>query len=170
MADVVRGVVAVAVAVWVAWNLYRHIAVYAFRRRVIVVTERVAGNLVAGAGLLPALAIPSLVTAATGALAIGIAVVLRSTGVWVILGASAERIFDRGGLVLRGMSFGFDAAGDRSLEDRSGRIRVAILGSLTPLTHVLRVRPARGINKVALFRANLRKFLVAVPRQRRGSG
>jgi hypothetical protein len=65
------------------------------------------------------------------------------------------------------MGFSHDESGERSLEERGGRIRLRVGVSPTARTHVLRLRTARGINKVALFRANLRKFLVAIPRERR---
>lgn len=168
MAQAVRLLAALAAAAWLAWNVYRHVAVYWVRRRVVVVTDRVLGDLLAAAGALPALAVPSLPTAVAAALGIGAAVALRRTGLWIVIGASTERIFDRAALVLRGMAFVFDRWDGRSIEEQRGRIRIAIFASPTSLMHVLHVRPARGINKVALFRANLRKFLVAVPRQRRG--
>jgi hypothetical protein len=89
------------------------------------------------------------------------------TELWVVVGASPERILERAGLVLRGMGFSYDTEGPHNLEERSGRIRLRVAVSATGRTHVLRLRSARGINKVALFRANFRKFLLAIPRERR---
>lgn len=167
MLGAVRTLAVVAVAFWLTWSAYRHVAVYALRRRVVVVTDRVLANVVAAASLLLALLFPLPAVVGAAVVAVLAAVALRWRGIWVVAGAPTGLIFERAGLVMRGMSFAFDGPSGRSLEDRTGRVHVAILASITPLAHVLRVHPARGINKVALFRANLRKFLVAVPRQRR---
>jgi hypothetical protein len=154
-------------AVWLAWNVYRHVAVYLVRGRIVVVTDRVLGNLVLGAaGIGVALArFPADVVIFV--LGVGAATALWRAELWLVVGATPERIFERAGLVLRGMGFRFDETKARTLEEREGRIRVWVAASLASRTHVLRLRSARAINKVALFRVNLRKFLVAIPRERR---
>jgi hypothetical protein len=69
--------------------------------------------------------------------------------------------------VLRGMGFRLEEATPSTLQERDGRVRISFGASPSQRTHVLRLQTARGINKVALFRANFRKFLVAIPRERR---
>jgi hypothetical protein len=117
--------------------------------------------------VLVALVAPSPATAVIAILMVAADIALRFAELWIVLGASPERLMDRGALVLRGMTFAFDARAGRSLEERHGRIRVSILASPIRRAHLLRVRTTRGINKVALFRTNFGKFLVAIPRERR---
>lgn len=167
MGRALRTAAVVLAAAWLAWNLYRHIAVYLIRGRVIVLTERVMGILLVPSGLLLIIAVPSLETIVTALVTLVAALAIRWTGLWVVVGAPRERIFERAGLVLRGMSYPFDVSGVRFIEERRGRIRISVLASLTSRTQLLRLHAARGIRKVALFRDNLRKFLLAIPRERR---
>jgi hypothetical protein len=141
--------------------------VYLVRGRVVVVTDRVLGNLVLGAGGIGVVVSPFPADVVLLAAVLAADVLLRWAEVWLVVGASLGKILERAALVLRGMGFSHDETGERSLEERSGRIRLRVAVSPTARTHVLRLRTARGINKVVLFRANLRKFLVAIPRERR---
>lgn len=167
MARILRIAAVVMAVVWVAWNLYRHVVVYFIRGRVVVMTDRVVGNLVGGAGLLIAVVAPTSATIIMALVALATAATVRWKRLWVVVGASPGRIFERAGLVLRGMNFPFEIVGERSVEERRGRIRISVVASPAARTHVLRLRLARGIRKVALFGVNLRKFLVTIPRERR---
>jgi hypothetical protein len=167
MARVLRTVAATVFAGWLVWNLYRHVAVYLVRGRVVVVTDRVLGNLTLGAGGLAVILSPFPIDLALLAAVLAADGLLWWAGVWVVVGASPGRILERAGLVLRGMGFLYDQRGPRALEEHDGRIGLQVALSPTARTHLLRLRAARGINKVALFRANFRKFLVAIPRERR---
>jgi hypothetical protein len=167
MAEAVRTLVLILFAVWLGWNLYRHLAVYLVRGRVVVLTDRVLGNLVLGLGGIAVILSPFPADAMVLAAVLAADLVLLRAGAWLVLGASPARILERAGLVLRGMGFSFELAGERDLDERGGRIRLRVVASPTARTHLLRLRTARGINKVALFRVNVRKFLVAIPRQRR---
>jgi hypothetical protein len=167
MARVLRTGALIVFGVWLGWNLYRHVLVYLVRGRVVVFTDRLLGNLALGAGGIAVVLSPFPADVAVLAAVLAADVLLWWAEVWLVAGASPERILERAGLVLRGMGFRYDEAGERAIQERGGRIRLRVAGSPTGGTHLLRVRTARGINKVALFRANLRKFLVAIPRERR---
>jgi hypothetical protein len=167
MARIARTVALVATAMWLGWNLYRHLLVYLVRGRLVVGTPRVIANLLFAAGLLVVLAAPSVPTIAGVAVAAAAALGTRKVGLWVVGGASPERIFERAELVLRGMSFPFERSGSRTLEEKTGRIRISVIASPGGRVTLLRVRTARRQEKVALFRGNLRKFLLAIPRERR---
>ena len=149
MVQAIRILALVVLGTWLAWNLYRHLVVYLIRGRVVVLTPYPADAVVL-----------AIVLAAD--------VALLWAGIWLVVGASPERILSRAGLVLRGMGFSHSATADAGeLEEEGGRIHLRLAASPTPRTHLLRVRTARGINKVALFRTNIRKFLLAIPRERR---
>jgi hypothetical protein len=167
MAQAIRTLVLIVFAVWLGWNLYRHLAVYLVRGRVVVLTDRVLGNLVLGLGGIAVILSPFPADAMVLAAVLAADLALLRAGAWLVVGASPARILERAGLVLRGMGFAFQQTGERDLDERGGRIRLRVAASPGPGTHVLRLRTTRGINKVALFRANFRKFLVAIPRQRR---
>lgn len=156
----------VAAAVWLGWTIYRHVAVYLFRGRIVVVTDRVFGDLVLAGGVIGIASVPFPTWIVFLVLALAAAASLRWAELWLVVGASTDLVLRRGSLVLRGMGFAFDEGGP-SLEERGGRIRVSVATSLSTRTHLLRLRTARGINKVALFKVNFRKFLVAIPRERR---
>jgi hypothetical protein len=167
MLQVIRTLALIAFAIWLGWNLYRHLAVYWVRGRVIVLTDRVLGNLVLGVGGIAVILSPFPADAIVLVVILAADLALVRTGAWVVVGASPARILERAGLVLRGMGFSYEQTGERHLEEQGGRIRLRVAGSPTARTHLLRLRSARGINKVALFRANFRKFLLAIPRERR---
>lgn len=167
MARIVRTVAIVATATWLGWNLYRHLLVYLVRGRLVVGTPRVIANLLIAGGLLVVLVAPSSATVASMAVAAAAALGTRKVGLWVVGGASPERIFERAALVLRGMSFPFERSGPRALEERAGRIRISVIASWGRRMTLLRVRTAPRQAKVSLFRDNLRKFLLAIPRERR---
>jgi hypothetical protein len=167
MLQTIRTLALIAFAIWLGWNLYRHLAVYWVRGRVIVLTDRVLGNLVLGVGGIAVILSPFPADAIVLALVLAADLALVRAGTWLVVGASPARILERAGLVLRGMGFSFEQTGERDLEERGGRIGLRVAGSPAARTHLLRLRAARGINKVALFRANFRKFLVAIPRERR---
>ena len=167
MLQVIRTLALIAFAIWLGWNLYRHLAVYWVRGRAIVLTDRVLGNLVVGVGGIAVLLSPFPADAVVLVAILAADLALVRAGAWLVVGASPSRILERAGLVLRGMGFAYQQTGERVLEEQGGRIRLRIAGSPTARTHLLRLRSARGINKVALFRANFRKFLLAIPRERR---
>jgi hypothetical protein len=167
MAQAIRILALILFAVWLLWHIYRHLAVYLVRGRVVVLTDRVLGNLVLGLGGIAVVLSPFPADAVVLAAILAADLALLRAGVWLVAGASPGRILERAGLVLRGMGFSFEQTGERDLEERGDRIRLRVTVSPTARTHLLRLRTARGINKVALFRANFRKFLVAIPRQRR---
>lgn len=167
MAGAVRAAAIILFAVWVVWNVYRHVAVYLIRGRIVVVTDHVLGNLAFGAAGIGVALTPFPADVLMFILVVALATAIRQAELWLVVGASPELILTRGGLVLRGMGFRFDQPDARTLQEREGRIRVWVAASPSRRTHVLRLRTTRGINKVALFRANLRKFLVAIPRERR---
>jgi hypothetical protein len=167
MLQVIRTLALIAFAIWLGWNLYRHLAVYWVRGRVIVLTDRVLGNLVLGVGGIAVILSPFPADAIVLVVILAADLALVRTGAWVVVGASPARILERAGLVLRGMGFSYEQTGERDLEEQGGRIRLRVAGSPMARTHLLRLRSARGINKVALFRANFRKFLLAIPRERR---
>lgn len=164
MAGIIRVAALVVVSAWLAWNLYRHVAVYLVRGRVLPLTDHVLAKLIAGVGAVVALAAPSLATVIVLLLCIGASAAVWWAQLWVVTGATPSRIVDRAGLVMRGMAFRFETASEGTIEESDDRISISVVASMTSRTHVLRVRSARGIKKVALFRANLRKFLLAVPR------
>jgi hypothetical protein len=149
------------------WNVYRHIAVYLIRGRVVVVTDRVLGNLALGGAGIGAALMPFPADVLIFLLVLVGATALWQAELWLVVGVPRELVLARGGLVLRGMGFRYDEPDTRTLQEREGHIRVWVAASLSRRSHMLRLRTARGINKVALFRANLRKFLVAIPRERR---
>lgn len=167
MAGGIRTLALIAFALWLGWNLYRHLAVYLVRGRVVVLTDRVLGNLIFGFGGIAVILSPFPADAVVLVAILAADMGLRRAGTWLVVGASPGRILERAGLVLRGMGFSFEQTGDRTLEERGGRIRLRVAASHGRATQVLRLQAARGINKVALFRLNLRKFLVAIPRERR---
>jgi hypothetical protein len=167
MARLLRTVAVSVFAVWLGWNLYRHVLVYLLRGRVVVVTDRVLGNLILGVGGIAVLLSPFPIDLILLTAVLAADVLLWWTQVWVVVGVPAGRVVERAGLVLRGMGFSPDEVGEKGLREAGGRIRLRVAASPTARSHLLRVRTARGINKVALFRANLRKFLVAIPRERR---
>jgi hypothetical protein len=167
MARTLRTVALVATSAWLAWNLYRHLLVYLVRGRIVVATPEVTGNVLIAAGVAIALTAPSVVTVVVVAVAAVAAASVRWSGLWIVGGASPDRIFERAGLVLRGMSFSFERPGFRVLEEEKGRIRISAIASPGGRATLIRVRATTRQAKVALFRANLRKFLLAVPRQRR---
>lgn len=167
MARILAGVAATLFAVWLGWSIYRHVAVYLLRGRVVAITDRVLGNLILGAGGIGVVLspFPADLVLLVGVLAAD--ALLWWTEVWLVVGASPERILERAGLVLRGMGFSHEADQGRGLEEAGGHIRVRVAASPTARSHVLRLRTARGIRKVALFKTNFRKFLLAIPRERR---
>jgi hypothetical protein len=167
MLQVIRTLALIAFAIWLGWNLYRHLAVYWVRGRVIVLTDRVLGNLVLGVGGIAVILSPFPADAIVLVVILAADLVLVRTGAWVVVGASPARILERAGLVLRGMGFSYEQTGERDLEEHGGLIRLRVVGSPTARTHLLRLHATRGINKVALFRANFRKFLLAIPMERR---
>ena len=168
MPQAIRILALVVFGAWLGWNLYRHLGVYLVRGRIVVLSDRVLGNLALGVGGIAVVLSPFPVDAVVLAAVLAVDLILLWTGVWVVVGASPERILERAGLVLRGMGFSYSALPDGSaLEEGAGRIRLRVMASPTSRTHLLRLRTARGINKVALFRANFRKFLLAIPRERR---
>ncbi|MGH2682108.1 MAG: hypothetical protein ACRDIX_02620 [Actinomycetota bacterium] len=167
MARLLRTLAVSVFAVWLGWNLYRHVLVYLLRGRVVVVTDRVLGNLILGAGGLAVLLSPFPIDLFLLIAVLGGDALLWWTQVWVLVGIPAGRIVERAGLVLSGMGFSPGEVGEKGLREAGGRISLRVAASPTARSHLLRVRTARGINKVALFRANLRKFLVAIPRERR---
>lgn len=150
-------------ATWLAWTLYRHLVVYVVRGRVLAVTAPILARVSALAGLVVALAAPSpaawVAAGAGGALAL----VVRAAQVWIVIGASVDRVLERAALVLRGMSVPAEVGGG-GLASVDGRLRVTAAVSVGTRAHLLRVRSARGIKKLDLFRANLRKFLLAIGR------
>jgi hypothetical protein len=168
MVQAIRILALVVLGTWLAWNLYRHLVVYLIRGRVVVLTDRLLGNLVLGLGGIAVVLTPYPADAVVLAIVLAADVALLWAGIWLVVGASPERILSRAGLVLRGMGFSHSATADAGeLEEEGGRIHLRLAASPTPRTHLLRVRTARGINKVALFRTNIRKFLLAIPRERR---
>ncbi|HEV8683557.1 MAG TPA: hypothetical protein VGS09_12415 [Actinomycetota bacterium] len=167
MTRILRSVAVTIVAVWLAWNVYRHVAVYLIRGRVLVITDRVLGNLVLGAGGIGVLLSPFPADIVLLAAALAADLLFWWAEVWLVVGASPGRVLERAGVVLSGMGFSYEQTGEGALEERDGRIRLRVAVSPSGRTHLLRLRTARGINKVALFRANFRKFLLAIPRERR---
>jgi hypothetical protein len=167
MARVFRGVAITIVSVWLAWNVYRHVAVYLLRGRVLVITDRVLGNLVLGAGGIAVVLSPFPADLVLLAAVLAADLLFWWAEVWLVVGASPGRVLERAGVVLRGMGFSYEQTGEGSLHERDGHIRLRVAVSPSGRTHLLRLRTARGINKVALFRANFRKFLLAIPRERR---
>jgi hypothetical protein len=161
--ELARVVALVVAAAWLAWNLYRHVAVYAGRGRVIAVTPPVLARILALAGLGAALAAPSPSLWSVAAVAAAAAVALRLAQVWVTLGTSVERVLERAALVLGGMGLASEVT-ERALHGAGGRLRITVIASLGGRMHLLRVRSRRGIKKLDLFRANLRKFLLAMSR------
>jgi hypothetical protein len=167
VAQIIRVLALIAFSLWLGWNTYRHLAVYLLRGRVVVLTDRALGNLILGVGGIAVILSPFPADAVVLVTILAADLILLRAGIWLVAGASPGRILERAGLVLRGMGFSFDQTGERDLEEQGGRIRIRVAVSAGSGMHVLRLRTARGINKVALFRVNFRKFLVAIPRQRR---
>jgi hypothetical protein len=168
VAQLIRTLALVVFGTWLAWNLYRHLVVYLVRGRVVVLTDRALGNIVLGLGGIAVVLAPYPADAVVLVAVLAADLVLLWAGLWLVVGASPGRILDRAGLVLRGMGFSHFATADAwDIGEDGGRIRLRVASSPTPHTHLLRVRTARGINKVALFRTNFRKFLLAIPRERR---
>ena len=167
MLQVIRTLALVVFGAWLGWNLYRHLAVYLLRGRIVALTDRVLGNLALGVGGIAVVLTPFPADAVVLTAVLVTDLILMWAGVWVVVGASPDRILERAGLVLRGMGFSFEQMGERDVHETGGRIRIRVAASPTARTHLLRRRTARGINKVALFRANFRKFLLAIPRERR---
>lgn len=161
--EIARVVGLVLGAAWLVWTLYRHVGVYLARGRVLAVTAPVLARVVALVGLVAALAAPGLATWSAAGAAIAIALVVRLAQVWVVAGAPIERVLERAELVLRGMSLSSEVAG-RSLVGADGRLRITVAVPLGRRAQLLRVRSPRGIKKLDLFRANLRKFLLAIGR------
>jgi hypothetical protein len=168
VAQLIRILVLVVFGTWLAWNLYRHLVVYLVRGRVVVLTDRALGNIVLGLGGIAVVLSPFPADAVVLVAVLAADLVLLWVGTWLVVGATAERILERAGLVLQGMGFSHSATADAwGMGEDRGRIRLRVAYSPTSRTHLLRVRTARGINKVALFRTNFRKFLLAIPRERR---
>lgn len=167
MSQAIRTLALVVLGAWLAWNLYRHTAVYLVRGRMVVLTDRLLGNLVLGLGGIAVVLSPFPADAVVLVAVLAADRALLRSGVWLVVGASPGRILERAGLVLRGMGFSFEQTAEHDLEERDGRIHLRVAGSPAARTHLLRLRTARGINKVALFRVNFRKFLLAIPRERR---
>jgi hypothetical protein len=168
MAQAIRTLALVVLGTWLAWSLYRHLVVYLLRGRVVVLTDRLLGNLVLGLGGIAVVLTPFPADAVVLGAVLAADLALLRGGVWLVVGASSGRILERAGLVLRGMGFSHSATADaRTVEEDGSRIHLRVAASATSRTHLLRVRTARGINKVALFRTNFRKFLLAIPRERR---
>jgi hypothetical protein len=161
--EIARVVGLVLTAGWLGWNLYRHVGTYLVRGRVIAVTAPVLARILALAGLAAALAAPSGATWSVAGIAAAMALAVRLAQVWIAVGTSLRRILERADLVLRGMGLSSEVT-ERALQGAGGRLRITAPASLGPRTHVLRVRSARGIKKLDLFRANLRKFLLAIGR------
>jgi hypothetical protein len=167
MTRVFAGLVVTFLGFWLAWNIYRHVAVYLLRGRVLAITDRVLGNLVLGAGGIAVVLSPFPANWALLAGVLVVDVLLWWAEAWLVVGAPVERILERAGLVLRGMGFSYEEDGRRGLDEAGGHIRLRVVASPTGRTHVLRLRTARGIRKAALFKANFRKFLLAITRERR---
>ena len=161
--EIARVVGLVLTATWLGWTLYRHVGVYLARGRVLAVTAPVLARIVALAGLVVALAAPSRATWSAAGVAGALAFAVRLAQVWIVVGAPLGRVLERAELVLRGMSLSSEVA-ERSLDGAGGRLRITVAVPLGGLAHLLRVRSARGIKKLDLFRANLRKFLLAIGR------
>lgn len=161
--EIARVVGLVLGAAWLVWTLYRHVGVYLVRGRVLAVTAPVLAPVVALVGLVVALAAPGLATWSALGAAIVIALVVRLAQVWVVAGAPIERVLERAELVLRGMSLSSEVT-ERSLVGAGGRLRITVAVPLGRRAQLLRVGSPRGIKKLELFRANLRKFLLAIGR------
>ncbi|HUG88070.1 MAG TPA: hypothetical protein VMP42_04820 [Actinomycetota bacterium] len=161
--EIARVVGLVLTAAWLVWTLYRHVGTYLARGRVLAVTAPVLARIVTLAGLGVALAAPSRATWSSAGTALGLAFVVRLAQVWIVVGAPLGRVLERAELVLRGMSLSSEVAG-RSLVGAGGRLRITVAVPLGRRAQLLRVRSPRGIKKLDLFRANLRKFLLAIGR------
>jgi hypothetical protein len=168
VAQLILTLALVVLGAWLGWNLYRHLVIYLVRGRVVVLTDRALGNILLGLGGIAVVLSPFPADAVVLAAVLAADLVLLRAGIWLVVGASPERVLSQASLVLRGMGFSHSATADAGeLEEDGGRIHLRVAASPTPRTHLLRLRTARGINKVALFRTNIRKFLLAIPRERR---
>src|ERR687892_233909 len=129
MLQVIRTLALVVFGAWLGWNLYRHLAVYLLRGRIVALTDRVLGNLALGVGGIAVILTPFPADAVVLTAVLVTDLILMWAGVWVVVGASPDRILERAGLVLRGMGFSFEQMGERDVHETGGRIRIRVAAS-----------------------------------------
>jgi hypothetical protein len=88
MARVLSTIAITLFAIWLGWNFYRHVAVYLVRGRVVVVTDRLLGNLVLGAGGIGVVMSPFPADVVLLAAVLAADALLRWAEVWLVMGAS----------------------------------------------------------------------------------